>query len=399
MLAVRAGVGSLNLDLAVDESKLDAAALELRQRWFAAAHRPADVAMKSPCAGTTATMPGGGSVSLGYERDLDVSLLENRCPPDHVSPAGWRSTRILCRSGQAALSCLLHLVASLDRKSEALRVHHAGRYFETRALLNLWSSHGLRLENAETSTVDVLVGEPVQCDGQFAIADPTTLPRAGRALLLDTTLSGPRVELAPWFAKIDGPLLAVFRSGLKLDQAGLELASVGIIQLFVRDDDDLGRKTEELRRIRALTGSGLTLDEMAALSAPWFLDAAYLRAYSNAIFANNAALAQAIGRSTVFEDACHPSLLEGASAEAVAPFCTFRLRNGELGAHRKLLAAVEAAITQRGLVVPEGGSFGFRGARYELVEPANGRPFLRVAMGFRGGDSAQRFIEILCDLA
>jgi hypothetical protein len=256
------------------------------------------------------------------------------------------------------------------------------------------------MERAQTSTVDVLLGEPVQCDGQFALADPAALPRAARALLLDTTLSGPRVELAPWFAKIDGPLVAVFRSGLKLDQAGLELANVGIIQLFVRDHDDLGQRAEALRRIRALIGSGLTLDEMAALSAPWFLDADYFRAYSNAIFANNAALAQAIGRgSKVFEDVCHPSLLEGATTDPVAPFCTFRLRNGDPNAYRKLLAAVESAIVQKGLGVTQGGSFGFRGPRYELVEPPDGQPFLRVAMGFRGGESTQRFIEILRELA
>lgn len=82
-------------------------------------------------------------------------------------------------------------------------------------------------------------------------------------------MTGLQVDISPWLERFEGSLASVFRSGLKLDHAGLELANVGIVQLFVRDGAkiELSAMGVVLERIRALTGSELTLDELAALSA------------------------------------------------------------------------------------------------------------------------------------
>ena len=380
------------------EDDLEAAALALRRAWFERAHKPADATLKSPCAGTTVPMPGGDHVQFGYERDLDVSMLEERGVLDHPTPDGWTSQRVLCRSGQSTLSCLLHLITSTGAPAAPLALHHAGRYFESKALVDVWPRHIFRRVPAAASVVDILLGEPVFCDGRFGVSDPRSLPRAQHALLLDTTLVGTAVDLSPWFDRFDGALVAVFRSGLKLDQAGLELANVGIAQLFVRDGTTVAA-ADDLRRIRGLTGSGLTLDELAALSAPWFLDRAYFQDYTTAIFAHNAALGSAIGReSAVFEECSHPSLV---SAGAEAPFCAVRLRGGDGAAHRRLLEIVDTEVGQRGLRATRGGSFGFRGHRYELIEPEHedGVPFLRVALGFRGGRTLDGLIALFRELA
>ena len=395
-LAVRIGLSEISAS-PEREDDLEAAALALRHAWFERSHKPADSTLKSPCAGTTVPMPGGDAVHFGYERDLDVSLLEERGVPDHPTPDGWRSSRVLCRSGQSTLSCLLHLVTSTGMPAAPLTLHHAGRYFETKALVDLWPRNVFR-HVANESAVDILLGEPVFCDGRFGVSDPRTLPRPQHALLLDTTLVATAVDLSPWFDRCDGGLVAVFRSGLKLDQAGLELANVGITQLFVRDGTS-GAVADKLRRIRGLTGSGLTLDELAALSAPWFLDRTYLQDYTAAIFAHNAALGSAIGReSAVFEERSHPSLV---SADAKAPFCAVRLRGGDGANHRRLLEIVTAEVARRGLCATRGGSFGFRGHRYELIEPEHedGVPFLRVALGFREGRSLEGLIALFQELA
>lgn len=111
-LARRIGLPGINLSTENDD-ELDAAALALRQAWFERAHKPADTTLKSPCAGATVPMPGGNTLRFGYERDLDVSLLEERGAPDYPTPDGWTSSRVVCRSGQSTLSCLLHFITSM----------------------------------------------------------------------------------------------------------------------------------------------------------------------------------------------------------------------------------------------------------------------------------------------
>jgi hypothetical protein len=78
-----------------------------------------------------------------------------------------------------------------------------------------------------------------------------------------------------------------------------------------------------------------------------------------------------------------------------------RLHGGDGAAHRRLLGIVDAEVRRRGLRATQGGSFGFRGHRYELIEPdhEDGVPFLRVALGFRGGRTLAGLIALFRELA
>jgi hypothetical protein len=288
-------------DWLAQERQLDSAAMTLRRTWLGVAHRPGDATLKSPQAGYIAHVACGSDVSFGYERDIDVALLEQR-KGYLQAPAGWNADLVLFRSGQAALACLIHFAAARWGKTGPLTVTHGGAYFETASLLASWPQRMIRqLDRAESA--DIVIAEPVWCDGEFGCG--RSLPSARHALILDITMAGPSYDLARHLG--DCPLVIAYSSGLKLDQAGLELANAGIVRVLSRDDTAAG---DELRQLRGLTGAGLTLDELSALSAPWFMDRAYADRYTAAIFANNRALAQAIGtHSPVFGARCHPSLI------------------------------------------------------------------------------------------
>jgi hypothetical protein len=60
---------------------------------------------------------------------------------------------------------------------------------------------------------------------------------------------------------------------------------------------------------------------------------------------------------------------------------------------------IAAEAAQRSLVFIKGGSFGFRGHRFETVRPSGKPPFLRVAMGKRGGPSLDGIVEMFRSFA
>jgi len=376
-------------DWLAQERQLDDDAMTLRRCWLGVSHRPADATLKSPRAGHVAHVACGSSVSFGYERDIDASVLEQR--KDNLpAPEGWNSDVVLFRSGQAALACLIHFAAARWGTTAPMTVVHAGAYFETATLLASWPQRMIR-QLDDASSADIVIAEPNWCDGQFGCS--RSLPQARHALILDITMAGPTHDLAPYLHHC--PLVIAYRSGLKLDQAGLELAGVGIVRVLARDGiEDVGA---ELRQLRGLAGSGLTLDELSALSAPWFMDRAYAERYTAAIFANNRALAAAIGtRSPVFGARCHPALADPA---AEAPFCALALNKPSPQAYRALESRVVQECKRRGLLVVKGGSFGFRGHRFELIEPEQGQTFLRVALGWRDGWSRAGLCELFGELA
>ena len=174
----------------------------------------------------------------------------------------------------------------------------------------------------------------------------------------------------------------VFRvnSGLKLFQSGLELANVGILSVFGRDRATVKRLYGRLGEIRTLLDSGLRFADVAALEFPAFLDPTATLEYETAIFEHNAMLARAVADDNrAFQPISHPSLTDGSGVGA--PYCVFRLKRDQSKEYDRLESTIQAHARSRRLLFSRGGSFGFRGHRFEVVRPEKDAPFLRVAMG------------------
>jgi hypothetical protein len=362
------------------EAILDEAVLALRHVWLEAAASSTSKTYRSPTEGERTITPTGRFHNFGYERDLHPIALETRCaaffaPP----PPGWGQEHVLFSSGQAAMNAVLALLSA--RQERALRLRHDGCYFETADLLGLYR-HRFRTGGDEAA--DIVIAEPVWHDGK-AFGETSLAAVAERAksegtksIVVDSTLAGLDDGLNQLLEALDGPQ-EVFRlhSGLKLFQAGLELADVGIVSVYGSDAADA------LRRIRTLQGAGLRFADVAALELPLFLDPAPTRRYESAIFAHNAALARAARGNPAFAVA-YPT--------DPAPFVIFNLASPSLydGLDEKL--AAEAA--RRSLLFIKGGSFGFRGHRFETVRPEGKPPFLRVALGKRAGPSLDGILDL-----
>ena len=259
---------------------------------------------------------------------------------------------------------------------------------------------------------DVFIVEPVFCDGEFGsvdvdqVLDQHKRNARSRVYIFDTTLTGMTHSLEKDLARMrELKPPAVFRlvSGLKLLQGGLELSSVGVLTVFTPQDASISAKqlADRIRKIRTLLGLGLSFADVAVLEAPWFLDREYTRAYQQAIFSNNARLASAVAaKNRLFRQTFHPSILPECRGPRDAPYCAFRLQDGDAAAFTRLEELLRSEIQKRSILFESGGSFGFRGHRFDAVRPEDGsEPFLRVALGRRTGWSCDRIITLIVELA
>jgi hypothetical protein len=377
------------------EQAAETFARRLRRLWLEAAAHEASSVFRSPTEGEAKRIARNHD-AFGYERDLQPETLEHRCasffPPP---PTGWREDHLIFSSGQAAMTCALIALGQRLAPGGQLRLAHRGAYFETRSLI-----HTLPFiaEATFMQTADVIVDEPVCCDGQFHQIDTSKLLTAApKAVIFDTTLLGRDDGVDRYLASLDAaqsPIVCRAVSTLKLLQGGFELANAGVLSLYTRDmQNDLG---SDLRRIRTLTGSGIHLVDAIALEAPWFLDAAQTDAYTRAVFDHSAALAAAVLETNKrFAPISHPSF-----AGSDAPYCAFQLPDGSLEDYDALEREIASEAERRRLLIAHGGSFGFRGHRYEVVKPETGDPpFLRIALGRRGGWSCEGIIEMMSEIA
>jgi hypothetical protein len=379
------------------ERAAEAFTRSLRSLWLEAAGREASTVFRSPTANETQRI-GKRHDAFGYERDLQPESLEKRCEAFFTAPPpGWRQDHILFSSGQAAMTtALLVLGSHIVSDKPALRLTHRGVYFETKSLIR---SLPFVTEATFAQTADVVIDEPVCCDGQFHQLDTSKLLSASpSAVIFDTTLLGRMDGIDDYLSELQpGRKEVVMRvaSALKLLQGGLELANCGVLSVYT-SHPSLSCLGDKLRTMRTLTGSGLHHVDAIALEAPWVFDVDHTDSYTSAVFDHNARLAHAIEPvNQRFDPITHPSF--GGSN---APFCAFRLKAASPEAYDALDQEIAAEAQRRKLNLARGGSFGFRGHRYEIVKPETGEPsFLRIALGRRGGWSCEGIIAMMARLA
>jgi hypothetical protein len=400
------------------ETEIDRLALALRRICLGLAHAASDKALRSPRDKDLTMSPAGTTVDFGYERSLEPATLEERCERYAPAPKGWRADHVLFSSGQAAMNTLLLALSPRGATpTNPPRIRHLGGYFETEELVAMLASHGMarELPKLGTDAADVLIMEPVYFDraAQTHIVDIQATLRTHCAsaegcpslVIVDTTLNGPCFDLERILPAEMGcleppPLVVRLSSGLKLDQGGLELANVGIVSLYRHESQRFANDpAEKLKKARVLIGAGLGFDAISALEAPWFLDRAFARSYTETVLDNNALLAARLAEiDGLFSQISHPSLgVEGARA----PFVLLQLHEDSPEDYRRLEEIIARKAKARQIRFDKGGSFGFRGHRYEAILPEAGEitPFLRIALGARKGWSRDGIVTLLEEIA
>ncbi len=412
------------------EQTLDEVTNQLRQLWMWIAHQFSDPHFKSPPQPNVTRLPSGQTINYSYERNIEPDILEKRVAAYRPVPPGWHADHVLFSSGMAGLATFLQSYLSMVRPTSQapLKLVMWGGYFETHALLELLSHDAFSCCRTKTQAslwntivqgdADVLLLEPVSYDWDMEVLDLQKLVSLGwqrqtkkaKVIVIDTTLVGesiPRQQLFTDLAGSPPTLFVQLSSGLKLDQQGLEFSNVGIVSIYTFEQENRNPKASQfaqyLRSIRQIVGSGLSMDEIALLDVPFFLDRKSMSEYAKAVFLNNAQLAQSIKiEGGIFSRISHPSLSWKADLPwAHAPFVILHLAEDTLVNHSLLLSVVDYEARRRGLSLTPGGSFGFRNHRFEVILPrlSDKGGLFKVAMGARNGPSRNGVIELLNELA
>ncbi len=312
------------LDTPDGELALDSLAFDLRYRWLQHTYAQSGRYLMSPPQGQRKVLPGGERIGYPYDRWIKPRLLEERLSALHPAPKGWAGRAVLFANGMAALSATLQMYRAHSHKMwprppGPLSLHWFGGYFEIIKLLHLVCDdffHGRKhvkqqdlCASVERGDADLVLIEPVSADMSLAVFDLDVFIAAWQrrtakrpcTIVIDASLSGLvfPVEKLCRSLRADPPaMIIIIRSGLKLDQQGLELANAGLVNVWMPNTPNalkrLDRFESRLKITRTTLGVGLSEDEYAALTAPFFLDRPSLTQHTNAVFANNQRFAEAL---------------------------------------------------------------------------------------------------------
>ena len=422
--------------------RLEALAMDLRRQWIDLAQSVVAGELKSPPVGRLPLLPISPSFHYIYERVLSPHYAQKRLQASEPVIPGWDMNISLFNSGMAAITTAITVLrqkkaAYCPADQPSLRLEMFGGYFETQFLLDLLSTSDLScqasldlegvLDRFSSGETDILFLELIAYDWKQTVVDPARLLDAIARrpadrpwiLMVDNTLLGPVFKMGPLLAACGEkkPMLALeVRSGLKLDQAGLEFTNVGIVKTLSPDVLDKSQQLDAAKFRQGLVsarkrlGTGLSLSQMSILDAPWIFHRELTEQRAEAVFDNNRRLAFALARSNkLFAKVNHPGLSSHAKlswAESPLVVMEFHAQDDNEENTTFLLGIIAHEVRRRNLVLYLGASFGFRHHRCEVVEPSaythpNGQAasFFKVAMGSRAGPCLEGTIKLLQELA
>lgn len=406
-------------DLATD-NQIQAEIARLRAGFLAGTGEFASRTWLTPATGEQVKFPGTDKTyRFCYDRQHTPEILERRIRSSGPD-LGRRGHAILCGSGMAAINTLLQSLAHVTDAGRR-RMGAFASYFETHSLFRMsafadsWSrvtQPDELLVAVRGSVLPVLYIEPVQYNwsldtvpwaellSAFSLADEPPIT------ILDTTLSGQSTAVEQLLAQLAAtpcPLLVRVRSGLKLDQEGLELASVGVLEWWPRAD--LASRYDRLAHLadafRTISGSGLCRAAACALSPPFVLDRGWGRSFAEGVFASNRALFELLQLSgALFSSKVYPC------RPWDSPFVLLTLTRDCSTEYIRLAALIQREAKRRGLSWIMSGSFGFRTERFETILPGEqlrvgetSAGVLKVAAGRYRGARFWGIVDLLNELA
>ena len=341
-----------------------------------------------------------------YERALPPERLEKK----YMNQMKYMPRFITCyRSGMSAIYASISVISSLWRNMTKINVGVLAYYFETKSIFEAYvdKQHFIvnyflspdDLYNAVETNMDVdcLFVEMMdvnlkQENTQLELIRAALLNRKSKKpliIIIDNTLVFDSFDvetlLKDCFTNI---VIIVVRSCLKLDQFGLELSNLGVIEFYCKDDSlDYINIKKMFCSFRALTGLSITYSDEKILLSDIFIQKEIFE-YSKTIKQNTEKLFMKIRGST-------RTNIKEILYKQGAPFILISLNKKELHEYEAFVQDVVMYVEKKTGYIVQGTSFGFRHTRIETIMYSKDNYGIRISPGYYWGVTSDLLIEYL----
>lgn len=367
----------------------------------------------------------GLDIDFSYERSLNPKKLEKKINSQLEVPGKWKVNTLCFNSCMAALTTILQTLKHMLKPTpdKPIILGNMTSYFETNIILNylsdsLFNIKDIDLDETENfNDIEIFFFETVRYDQEmnsfntgFFLRNWIKSNPKPRIIIIDTTLTGNLWPVNQFLDLLsqntDGPItVIVCRSGLKLDQRGMEITNLGICSIYTTNEKKFIPNNKELKEtlklVRNSTGASVPYSTEIALSSNYLFSEDSTAHHTKAVLQNNLILANRLYSGGIFNKVFHPSLSAKKYSFNHCPFIMIHLDDNSIEAHEKFLSIIVSRLKSEKINAQMGSSFGFCGHRFESFVPRvkDNIAYFKIAMGARIGSGTDNFIKFMEDIS
>lgn len=400
----------LTRNLIMNELLLQRVTNEIRAEWIKSIAQITANWNLAPWEGQIPKDTDGNDIKFTYERLLHDTELSKKFESNNKFGKNKLRKIVLYNNGMAAFRGTIDIIDILTK--DVLKIGKSVGYFETRIYLESLINKGIasfEIEDDNSNNCNVFIFEPIKYLLRPTVTNMDKLISRINAstaktifLILDSTLHSD-TEL---FSKIEDKLsekkkiiFISFRSGIKLDQQGLEIGHLGIVTWYINQENRRYAENayEFIETYKGVLGDNITYNKLVSLE---IFSAYETKKYTNKIISICKEFVESlkIESHEYIEKVIYPQFVyDGETLNMPFLFIKFQLQTK--AEYERLMRNIIDICEMNGVFLPYRNSFGFRFPSIEYIcDYQSGENVIKLCLGVYRGVLYELLLYILCDL-
>ncbi|MDQ8837884.1 hypothetical protein [Streptococcus ruminantium] len=356
--------------------------------------------LKSPVSGKTYSI-NGEIISFSYERNISHEILESKFNSSIISCAYHKT--VFFNSG---ISAIYNIFISIKRimNKENLNILSTSSYFETGMINNVLMANVVNINSKDVIEHDVIFIETIDYNclhynslveifqnNHFTFSkDKVTF------IVVDSTLFRDKKDIDIIIEKFlsKNVIFIEVMSLIKFYQLGMELSNAGSITIYSHESmsEVVNELASYLKKVRNISGSNLSLYEIALLSDNTMLDIDLVEMYRLRIYKNARRFYNFIDKTDSIFNVIYPE-----NGRGEAPFIILKNEDYKMEDYLLYCSLLKKLIEVENIGIFMGSSFGFNHTRFELIitNEFEDEAFIKISIGAFDENSQASFALLI----